>query len=125
MPGGPFSLGYSRSAKYRVAPKRAGGKRYSFHSGTPVQRHEGNLLRFLIVLVIKVIAGDSAMSTDANKRLESDADRKVDGRSLMPDIYAEEFVVEETTLEVVGESSTEFDESGGFDPYDTATLYKK
>ncbi len=77
------------------------------------------------MLVIKVIAGDSAMSTDANKRLESATGPKADGRALMPDIYAEEFAVKETTLEVVGEASTEFDESGGFDPYDTATLFKK
>lgn len=65
------------------------------------------------------------MSTDANKRLESATDPKAGGQALMPDIYAEEYAVEETTLEVVGESSTEFDKSGGFDPYDTATLYKK
>jgi hypothetical protein len=65
------------------------------------------------------------MSTDAkkvNERLVSLGPGKT---VLMPDIYAEEIAVEEPKLEIADAESTEFDEAGGFNPYDTATLYKK
>jgi len=65
------------------------------------------------------------MSTDAKKvndRLVSLGPGKT---ILMPDIYGEESAGEEPQLEVVDPEATEADDSGGFDPYDTAALYKK
>jgi len=43
----------------------------------------------------------------------------------MPDIYADENAVEETDLEVAEKTSPVVNESVGFNPYDTGTLYKK
>ncbi len=80
------------------------------------------------------------MSTDAKKDSRSATVGRVSPRVeslgpgknvLMPDIYAEEFGVKETPLEIVDESSPDIDESSGidksagFNPYDTGTLYKK
>jgi hypothetical protein len=46
---------------------------------------------------------------------------------LMPDIYAHEYVVEETGPEAVfsKDESPDNDHSSGFNPYDTGVLYKK
>jgi len=67
------------------------------------------------------------MSTDAKK---DTADNRVQsigpGKTvLMPDIYNEEFSVENEPLEIAEESPSINDETGGFNPYDTAVLYKK
>jgi hypothetical protein len=43
----------------------------------------------------------------------------------MPDVYDEEFSVDELTVEVVELSSPDEEEPQGFNPYDTARLYKK
>lgn len=64
------------------------------------------------------------MSTDAKKK--SDANDVV----IMPDIYAEvatddEATDDEATEEVVTLSTPNEDVSEGFNPYDTARLYKK
>ena len=59
------------------------------------------------------------MSTDAKKK--NDAGDVV----LMPDIYAEEVAVDEPTVEVVVLETPDEDNSEGFNPYDTARLYKK
>ena len=59
------------------------------------------------------------MSTDAKK--ESDADNVV----VMPDIYAEDATDDEATEEVVTLATPKEDVSEGFNPYDTARLYKK
>lgn len=64
------------------------------------------------------------MSTDAKSRFRFESLGPGKNR-LMPDIYAEEFTVEEPTLEEIDKPAAEFEETGGFDPYDTATLYKK
>ena len=60
------------------------------------------------------------MSMDA-KRNEGMIEGK-SGDAVMPDIYADEPVAEPAGIIVVTRSSD--DESVGFDPYDTATLYK-
>ena len=59
------------------------------------------------------------MSTDAKKK--PDADSVV----FMPDIYAEDATEDEATVEVIALSSPDEDTSEGFNPYDTARLYKK
>lgn len=59
------------------------------------------------------------MSTDAKDK--SGADNVV----LMPDIYAEDVTVEEETVEPVALVAPSEDISEGFNPYDTARLYKK
>jgi hypothetical protein len=67
------------------------------------------------------------MSKDAKK----DTRTKESGRPgslanvLMPDIYAEEPVNKKIDIEFVDQSSQEADESSGFNPYDTASLFKK
>jgi len=59
------------------------------------------------------------MSTDAKK--PSGANNVV----LMPDIYAEDVAVEEDAIEVVAVTEPDEETSEGFNPYDTARLYKK
>ena len=59
------------------------------------------------------------MSTDAKKK--PGADNVV----FMPDIYAEEFTLDEATVEVIALATPNEDISEGFNPYDTARLYKK
>ena len=59
------------------------------------------------------------MSTDAKKK--PDEDNVV----FMPDIYAENSAVDEPTIEVVVLETPDEDISEGFNPYDTARLYKK
>jgi hypothetical protein len=63
--------------------------------------------------------GDPTMSMDAKKK--NGADNLV----LMPDIYAEDVAVDEETVEVVTLAAPNEDISEGFNPYDTARLYKK
>lgn len=57
------------------------------------------------------------MSTDSKK----ETDLVVE----MPDIYAEEFSVEESTEEKVEPAASEAAKAQGFDPYDTVRLYRK
>lgn len=45
--------------------------------------------------------------------------------TLMPDIYTEKPVSKPVDIIVVNRSPDDDEESVGFDPYDTATLYKK
>lgn len=59
------------------------------------------------------------MSMDAKKK--SGADNLV----LMPDIYAEDVTEDEATVEVIALATPNEDVSEGFNPYDTARLYKK
>jgi len=59
------------------------------------------------------------MSTDAKKK--PDEDNVV----FMPDIYAEDATVDEAAVEVITVSTPDEDISEGFNPYDTARLYKK
>ncbi len=44
---------------------------------------------------------------------------------LMPDIYADEHSATVPDLKIFDSSSPEFEESAGFDPYDTCVLHKK
>lgn len=59
------------------------------------------------------------MSMDAKNK--SGADNLV----LMPDIYAEDVTEDEATVEVIALATPNEDVSEGFNPYDTARLYKK
>ena len=59
------------------------------------------------------------MSTDAKKT------RDRDNVVPMPDIYAEEFAVDESFLEDIEIESNPSDKESGFNPYDTAVLYRK
>ncbi len=59
------------------------------------------------------------MSTDAKKK--PGADNVI----LMPDIYAEDLTADEATVETITLATPEEDISEGFNPYDTARLYKK
>jgi hypothetical protein len=59
------------------------------------------------------------MSTDAKEK--NGADNVV----LMPDIYAEDVTVDEAPVEVTTLATPNEDTSEGFNPYDTARLYKK
>jgi hypothetical protein len=66
-----------------------------------------------------ISTGDPTMSTDAKKK--NGADDVV----LMPDIYADDVAVDEETVELVTLAAPNEDISEGFNPYDTARLYKK
>ena len=59
------------------------------------------------------------MSTDATKK------KSWDNVIPMPDIYADEFAIDDTVIEEVVLESGHDDEPPGFDPYDTARLHKK
>ncbi len=61
------------------------------------------------------------MSKDAEKDSDRTDSQVMDVR--MPDIYADKPVSKKIDIEVVDQSSTV--ESIGFNPYDTATLFKK
>ena len=57
------------------------------------------------------------MSTDAeNGSLEDD---------LIPVLYADEHYEKEIVFRIVDRTSFEIDVSSGFDPYNTASMYKK
>jgi hypothetical protein len=56
-------------------------------------------------------AGDGPDSSDAGEK------------AVMPDIYATQPALEAIDIKVVSRTTTDTDESPGFDPYDTATLY--
>ncbi len=67
------------------------------------------------------------MSTDAkkdtaNNRVQSIGPGKM---VLMPDIYSEEFAPKDEDFDIVEESPSINDETGSFNPYDTAVLHKK
>jgi hypothetical protein len=59
------------------------------------------------------------MTTDAKKKSGTD------DLVIMPDIYAEDVTEDEATAEVVALAIPDEDISEGFNPYDTARLYKK
>jgi len=59
------------------------------------------------------------MSMDAKKK------NGMDSAVLMPDIYAEDAIEDEVTVESVVLETPDKDISEGFNPYDTARLYKK
>jgi len=61
--------------------------------------------------------GDRAMSTDAENGSEED--------DLIPVLYADEHYEKEIVFRIVDRTSFEIDVSSGFDPYDTASMYKK
>jgi len=67
------------------------------------------------------------MSTDVKKRTANSRVQSLGpGKTvLMPDIYAEEFVPRDEPFEIEEESPPADDETGGFNPYDTAVLQKK
>jgi len=44
---------------------------------------------------------------------------------LMPDIYGEEYSITVPELQILGQPDASLDESGGFNPYDTAVFVKK
>jgi len=73
------------------------------------------------------ISGEVTMSTDAKKRTPNERVQSLGpGKTvLMPDIYAEEFAPNDEALEIAEELPSINDETGGFNPYDTAVLYKK
>ncbi len=58
------------------------------------------------------------MSTDVEK------DDGQGENARMPDIYTEKPVAKPINIEFVSRTADDDDESVGFDPYDTATLYK-
>lgn len=58
-------------------------------------------------------AGDGPNSSDSGEN------------AVMPDIYATQPAPKAIDIKVVRRSSTDPDESPGFDPYDTAKLHKK
>ena len=57
------------------------------------------------------------MSTDAEKGSEEE--------HLIPVLYADEHCEKEIVFRIVDRTSFEIDVSSGFDPYDTASMYKK
>ena len=74
------------------------------------------------------------MSMDAKKEIGPSDGEELGGgpdragqgeNALMPDIYATQAAPEATNIKVLSRSTDDDDESVGFDPYDTATLYKK
>jgi len=67
------------------------------------------------------------MSTDAKKDSASNRVQSIGpGKTvLMPDIYSEEFAPKEEAIEIAEEPSSINDETGDFNPYDTAVLHKK
>ncbi len=67
------------------------------------------------------------MNTDAKKGSASTRVQDIgSGKTvLMPDIYSEEFAPKDEAFEIAEEPSSTNDETGDFNPYDTAVLYKK
>ena len=74
------------------------------------------------------------MSMDAKKDSGLSSDEEIRGRTdspvaganaLMPDIYAGQPATKAIDITVLSPSTDDGGESVGFDPYDTATLYKK
>ena len=65
------------------------------------------------------------MSTDAKKVSDRIVSVGPGKTVLMPDIYAEEYSVEASDLEIVEPPTPDAGESVGFNPYDTGTLHKK
>ena len=67
------------------------------------------------------------MSTDAKKRTPSSRMQSLGpGKTVqMPDIYADEFAPKDEAFEIAEDQSSSNNETGGFNPYDTAVLYKK
>ena len=59
------------------------------------------------------------MSTEPKKKPGSDEVVQ------MPDIYSEEYAVDESFIEETEFENVIAETSSGFDPYDTAVLYKK
>ena len=59
------------------------------------------------------------MSTDPKKKPGPDEVVQ------MPDIYSEEYAVDESFIEETEFENVIAETSSGFDPYDTAVLYKK
>lgn len=57
------------------------------------------------------------MITDAENGSEED--------DLIPVLYADEHYEKEIVFRIVDRTSFEIDVSSGFDPYDTASMYKK
>ena len=57
------------------------------------------------------------MSTDAENGSEED--------DLIPVLYADEHYEKEIVFRIVDRTSFEIDVSSGFDPYNTASMYKK
>ncbi|MEE8528472.1 MAG: hypothetical protein V3S70_07865 [Gammaproteobacteria bacterium] len=72
------------------------------------------------------------MSTDAEKDFGLSTDGEESGRIdyrernvLTAAIYTDERLEKEADIEVVDWSPPEIDASGGFNPYDTASMFKK
>lgn len=59
------------------------------------------------------------MSKDATNRRQKISDVQ------MPDIYDEEYAVDDSFLYQLETDSADEEADDGFDPYDTAVLYKK
>ena len=57
------------------------------------------------------------MSTDAENGSEED--------DLIPVLYADDHYEKEIVFRIVDRTSFEIDVSSGFDPYNTASMYKK
>ena len=57
--------------------------------------------------------------------MSTDAKRNHDNVIIMPDIYAEDLTVTDVAANEVEMPEPDPDESAGFNPYDTARLYKE
>ena len=57
--------------------------------------------------------------------MSTDADKIHDNVIIMPDIYAEDLAIVDVAANEVEMPDLDPDESAGFDPYDTARLYKE
>ena len=59
--------------------------------------------------------------------MSTDAKKKPGGDDVipMPDIYADEFAVDDSFIEDAKPKPARGDTDSGFNPYDTVTLYKK
>lgn len=57
--------------------------------------------------------------------MSTDAKKLPDNLVEMPDIYNEKFPIDDASAQVIELSSADEEEPEGFNPYDTARLYKK
>lgn len=65
------------------------------------------------------------MSMVAEKDNGLSSGKEIRGDAEMPDIYDDQPTLKPVDIVVLSPSADDDEESVGFDPYDTATLYKK
>lgn len=65
------------------------------------------------------------IETDFNSQVAGQTKSRVEARDVsIPDMYGNEYAPTVPDLEILSQSTPNFDRSTGFDPYDTVVLYR-